>query len=103
MDTSADALRGVVDAAFWIRVSAARDLVAVGELDGWKALEWMLWPSKDVAAASETVARTTKRRGYSNETKQRALELVDSGLSWAAVGRRLGVPKPTVGMWVRAR
>ena len=46
------------DAAFWVRAAAIRELVAARELDGWAGLGWLLWPSDDVAAASETAARS---------------------------------------------
>jgi hypothetical protein len=43
------------------------------------------------------------RRVYTAEVRVRALELVDAGMSWAAPGREVGVPKPTIGQWVSAR
>ena len=83
---------------------AAHDRVDKGFIDGALALSFILWPSEAVEAASDAVAAEGGvRRGYSDEQRLRALELVDAGRSWAEAGRELGLPKTTVGAWVRKR
>ena len=75
-----------------------------GLLDGALALSYVLWPTEAVAAASEAVAAEGGLRGrHSEGTRLRAMELVDAGCSWAEAARLVGVPKGTLGTWVRKR
>ena len=75
-----------------------------GLLDGEIALSYVLWPTPAVEAASEAVAASGGlRREHSASTRARALELVDAGATWAEAARLVGVPKQTLGMWVRKR
>jgi hypothetical protein len=90
--------------ALEVRAAAAVDLARKGLLDGELALSFVLWPTPAIVAASEQAAAEGVRRGYHSErTKARALELVDAGYSWAQAARLVGVPKGTVGTWVRKR
>jgi transposase-like protein len=56
-----------------------------------------------MAASDVVAAESGGRRRYSDAQRLRALELVDCGCSWAEGGREVGVPKTTVGTWVRKR
>jgi hypothetical protein len=40
---------------------------------------------------------------HSEEVQQRALELVDAGYSWGQAAREVGIPKGTIGSWVKQR
>ena len=62
------------------------------------ALDYVVSPTPRLAAINSEPGRI-----HSEETRRRALDLVDAGMSWAAAGREVGVPKPTIGMWVSAR
>jgi hypothetical protein len=87
-----------------VRAQAAVDLARKGLLDGAVALSYVLWPTEAVEAASEAVAAEGVRRGHHSErTRLRALELVDAGAKWAEAARLVGVPKQTVGTWIRKR
>ena len=87
-----------------VRVQAARELVDAGVLDGLLALSYVIFPNEAVESASAVVAAESRmRHGYSDEQRVRALTLVDAGWSWAEAGRELGLPKTTVGTWVRKR
>ena len=60
-------------------------------------------PEESQEALRRVGTRVERERvSHSAETRQRALELVASGLSWAAAGRELGVGKSTVQGWVKA-
>jgi hypothetical protein len=90
--------------ALEIRAAAAHDLVDKGMIDGELALSYISWPSETVAAASAAVAAEGGvRRRCRDEQQAQALALVDAGWSWAQAGREVGVPKTTVGTWVRKR
>ena len=90
--------------ALQVRAAAAHDLARKGLLDGALALSYVLWPTEAVAAASEAVAAEGGLRGrHSEGTRLRAMELVDAGCSWAEAARLVGVPKGTLGTWVRKR
>jgi hypothetical protein len=87
-----------------VRTAAAHDLARRGLLDGALALSYVLFPTEAVEAASEAVAAEGAVRGrHSERTRLRALELVDAGATWAEAARLVGVPKQTVGTWVRKR
>src|SRR5262245_17901983 len=47
--------------------------------------------------------RAPGSREYPEEVRQRALELVDADCSWAQAAAEVGVPKSTVGDWIRKR
>jgi hypothetical protein len=89
--------------AFQVRAEAAADLARKGLIDGMLALSYVVWPSVEVEAASDAVAVNGGRRMYSDAQRLRALELVDSGCSWAEAGREVGVPKTTVQTWIKKR
>jgi DNA-binding NarL/FixJ family response regulator len=89
--------------ALRVRAAAAIDLVAQGLLDSEAALTLVVWPTDKVLIASEACADQDGRNAYTEGQRERALELVDSGLSWAQAGREVGVSKSTVGTWVRKR
>jgi hypothetical protein len=89
--------------ALRVRASAAIDLVKQGLLDSDLALAHVVWPTPDVQVASDTVAAEGGRRCTPSEAQVRALELVDSGWSWAEAAREVGVAKGTVGGWIRKR
>jgi hypothetical protein len=87
-----------------VRAQAAVDLARKGLLDPAVALSYAVWPTPAVEAASEAGAAEGIRRGqHCERTRLLALELVDRGYSWASAGRSVGVPKTTVGTWVRKR
>ena len=90
--------------ALQVRAAAAHQLVEAGLIDFELALAFVIFPSEEVESASAVVAAAGERRhGYSDAQKRRALDLVDAGYSWAQAGREVGVPKPTIGTWVRRR
>jgi Homeodomain-like domain-containing protein len=80
------------------RAQAARELIASGEVDPALALSHVVWPDRTLAELSATVSRPTPRP---DELRQRALELVSAGLSQAAAGAAIGVPRTTIQLWVR--
>jgi hypothetical protein len=86
-----------------IRAVAARALVEQGEITGEEALRFVVWPTTAVEQASVTAAEAGRTRHRSERERLQALELVDSGLSWSAAGRAIGVHKQTVGGWVKKR
>jgi hypothetical protein len=81
------------------RARAARELVWARELDPAVALSYVCWPSPRLAALSSN----GKTHIHSEETRRRALEIVDAGHTQREVGRELGVPRPTVARWVQRR
>ena len=74
-----------------------------GLLDRDIALAHAAWPTAEVLVASEACADQGGPKARTEEQRSRALELVDAGMSWAAAGREVGVPKTTVGTWIRKR
>ena len=82
--------------ALGVRAAAARELIRVGELDPFVALSFVVWPTRQLAEIPERV------NAHPAELRQHALELVAGGASWAAAARVVGVPKTTVGFWVKA-
>ncbi len=89
--------------ALLVRAQAARELVGKGLLDGELALAYVIFPTEAVEAASAAVAVEDERPRSSASAQVRALELVDAGWSWSEAGREVGVPKSTVGAWIRKR
>ena len=87
-------------AALCVRAYAAVALVQRGAIDGELALSYVIWPTTDLERASEEYAGRCDR--YSEATRRRAIELVDSGLSWAHAGQEIGAPKQKIAGWVRA-
>ena len=85
------------DSGIQARAAAARELIAAGELDAPVALSYVVWPSAKLA---DIPSRVTE---YPPELRDRALELVDGGASWAQAARAVGVHKQTVGGWVKAQ
>ena len=82
------------DAPLQVRAAAARALIAAGELEPAAALSYVIWPSMAVAAAST-------QRGGNAERRERALALVDAGVSWAEAAACVGVTKASIGDWLR--
>lgn len=80
------------------RASAALDVVREGSLDGELALSYVIWPTPELEEASEV---PRDRRTVNRDQRERALELVAGGLSWARAAAEVGVCKATVGDWVR--
>ena len=82
------------DTPLQVRAAAARALIAAGELEPAAALSWVVWPSAAVADASASRDGNAGRR-------ERALALVESGVSWADAAGSVGVTKASVGDWLR--
>ena len=82
------------DAPLQARAAAARALIAAGELEPAAALSYVIWPSTALADAST-------RRGGNGERRERALTLVDAGVSWADAAACVGVTKASIGDWLR--
>jgi hypothetical protein len=76
-------------------------LVESGELDGAIALSYVLWPSDVVESASRVAVGGRVRP--SREQKDRAVELVEQGRSWAKAGAACGISKGAVGDELRRR
>jgi len=89
--------------ALRVRAAAAIDLVAQGLLDSDVALAHVVWPTDKVLVASEVCADQGGPKARTEAQRLRALELVDGGMSWAAAGREVGVPKTTVQTWIKKR
>jgi hypothetical protein len=88
--------------AIQIRAAAAHELMAAGSVDGEVALLYVIFPTEEVEAASNTVAASVRgRRIYKGKHRRRALALVDAGHSWTQAAREVGVSKATVGKWIR--
>jgi Homeodomain-like domain len=81
------------------RAAAALRLIALRELDPYIALSYVCWPSERLAAARAA----PRQKKHSADTRRRALELVDSGMSWTQAARAVGVSKGAVGDWVQRR
>ena len=60
------------------------------------ALFLTVWPPPQLADLPDRVVE------HPPELRQRALELVADGVSWAEAAREVGVSKATVGGWVKA-
>ena len=88
--------------AFDVRLRAARKLVDAREVDGALALSYVLGTSEAVESVSATVAALGPQQ-VGAMRKQRGLELIDQGYSWAQAARAVGVAKQTVGDWVKQR
>jgi transposase-like protein len=60
-------------------------------------------PDEERKARCRVVARVngSAAKQYPEAIRQRALDLVDAGASWAQAAREVGVHKSTVGDWVR--
>jgi hypothetical protein len=60
-------------------------------------------PAEERKARCRVAARVnlSAPKQHSEEVRRRAVELVESGLSWGAAAREVGVHKSTVGDWVR--
>jgi hypothetical protein len=95
-------LAAVVE-ALRLRAAAATDLVAQGLLDPEAALTLVVWPTDKVLISEPGVRRSGGPESRTEEQRLRALALVDAGWSWAAAVREVGVPKTTVGTWIRKR
>lgn len=58
---------------------------------------------QEAQEALRPVGSHRARQEHPPEVKERALLLVDAGLSQHEVSREVGVPRPTIGMWVQRR
>lgn len=87
------------DAALLRRAAAARELIRAGELTPETGLFLVVFPSPDLERASRT---PRSRAAFDAGTRARAVQLVESGLSWAQAAEQVGASKQTVGGWVRA-
>jgi Homeodomain-like domain len=86
-----------------VLAGAARELVVSGELEPAEALWLVINPTDDLIEAASTFTREHGQPGpRPPEVRQRALELVAGGASWAEAARAVGVSKAAVGGWVRA-
>jgi hypothetical protein len=83
--------------------SALLEPCAQGLLDSEAALTLVVWPTDKVLIASEACADEGGPKARTEQQRLRALELVDAGWSWAQTGREVGVPKTTIGTWIRKR
>jgi hypothetical protein len=100
---------GAVD-GLQVRAAAALKLIASRELAPEIALSLVVWPPARLEEASayrprQKASNTDRspRQRYSEDVRRRALELVDSGMSWGQAARELGVPKTTIGVWIKKR
>jgi len=84
------------DTAIQARAEAARQLIATGEFSPEVALSYVVWPTA-------SLADIPGRMEHDASIRQRALELVDAGLSQAQAGAAVGVPRTTIQTWVRQR
>jgi hypothetical protein len=92
----------VRDRARQVRVDAALQLVASGELSP-EALASVVWPSPKLAITSARAVDDDRRHKYPDETKACALALIDAGASWSEAAREVGFGKSTVQGWVQRR
>ena len=90
--------------ALRIREAAAIDLARKGLIDGALALSFIVWPTEAVEAASEAVAaegavrgRTARGRGCGRSSSSMP------AVRGREAARLVGVPKGTLGTWVRMR
>jgi hypothetical protein len=81
---------------------AVRELIVSQRVHPLVGLSYVLWPTPEIMAACERVAAEGGRR-YAPEVRERALALVDAGLSHSEAGHEVGLPRSTVTAWVRKR
>jgi hypothetical protein len=78
------------------RAAAARELIRNKELSPEVALSYVVWPTVELEQAS-----ASPRRQFTAADRERALELVAAGFSWAYTASAIGCSKGAVGDWVR--
>lgn len=84
------------------RAAAALELVRHHELDGELALSYVAAPTVELEEASEqTRPQHGRGHGFPEETRARAVALVNSGASWQEAAEQVGAAKASVGQWVR--